>query len=521
MRRRFDVVCITVFVLGGSGVALAQFPENRELAARSAVTPNALVRETAIAVGEDRVLTVFHVDSGPSVKIGYAFSVRSGTTWAWSGEGLISPTGYYSFADPTAAHNPNTGDFIIAALARNESDANRIVVSRWDALSESFTAWEALTDGTEATDKPWVVLGNPYEVPSWPFLQGSMMQSAFAQYGHGEFYIVWTDVPAEQPRGLGYRRSTDDGYTWIGGDVLSNLNDPNSRVLSLYGWPLPRVFGDRPLYVAHISNDSQRCSRLVKIEQGIDRTDWEHFGEVQFTTLRNETNEFPLAIELNAGALFMQERLPGFNLFANGSGAGPGAGVDFAVDPSNENKLYLVYHDTTGTCIGGPTPSDPDVNIYIRALTRVEGVRWSVGPQILVADDEIVQETDQFMPQIVVDDRGHLHVIFYSDVNFPTQTDGSLPTKFDVWYAYSDDGGDNWLLQELCEYAGEPIPCVGPDPDPAIDSSLPFIENDFLRDYIGIAVGPDQVWTSFMGITNDDTTTSDKSVIFSTRISRN
>ena len=63
-----------------------------------------------------------------------------------------------------------------------------------------------------------------------------------------------------------------------------------------------------------------------------------------------------------------------------------------AVDPTDSNRLYLVYYDTATNPYdpnGFPT-LDPDVNIYLRVLTRVAGPTpvWQVGDRILVADDD-------------------------------------------------------------------------------------------------------------------------------------
>ncbi|MFN0136891.1 MAG: hypothetical protein ACKVS9_12335 [Phycisphaerae bacterium] len=467
------------------------------------------------------MMTVFHVDPVGSNKIGFAVAKRAGTFWEWQDEGLIDPSAYLKFTDPVAAYNPNTGEFLVVAMGTDDQTVYgwTLLLSRWNPLTSALSPWEELTTLPTEVDKPWIVRGNPNEVASLPFGQMSM---SFGQWAQTEFYIVWHDQTDNRPFGLGYLRSTDDGHTWIGGDVLGNVNDPASRALSTRGWPLPRVHEDRPLYVAHVDaplTGGGYCTRYVRVLRGDDRTDFAHLGEVQFSNLVDDATGITIRIDLNAGSDNMLFRLAGLNLYQSGSGQG--VGVDFAVDPANEAKLYLVYHDTAGTCSDDLQVDDGDVNIYMRVLTHVTGSRWSVGPQILVADDGLVEETDQFMPQVVVDGRGHIHVIFYSDVNYPIQEDGPSLARFDVWYAYSDDGGDNWLLQELCEYAGEPTPCVGPDPDPAIDSALPHTDIDFLRDYTGIAVGENEVWTSFMGITDDDTANPDKSVIFSTRISRN
>lgn len=192
-------------------------------------------------------------------------------------------------------------------------------------------------------------------------------------------------------------------------------------------------------------------------------------------------------------------------------GRGPGAGVSLAVDPTDPDRLYLVYHDTDialGCAEQYCNPLDSDVNIYMQVITRVSGNLWRAGPRILVADDTQVQETDQFMPSVVVDDFGRIHVVFYDDRRFP-QDDLDSQVRFDVWYAYSTDGGQHWVNLELFE--------DNPPGEPAVDSMLTVNDEFELRDYIGIAVGSDRIWTCFMGMTEQDVNT-DKSVIWSSQI---
>lgn len=181
-----------------------------------------------------------------------------------------------------------------------------------------------------------------------------------------------------------------------------------------------------------------------------------------------------------------------------------------AVDPTDANRLYVVAHDTETATAG-----DIDVNIYLQKLTRDDPIGepdyWTVHPRVLVADDdEPANETDQFMPSIVVDALGKLHVVFYSDRGLPPQDDGAATPqpKFNCWYAFSDSQGSSWTNQDL----------VAVPPSLAVDFAQPATAFK-LRDYIGIAAGADRVLTSFMGINALDTNPN-KSLIWSSEITR-
>jgi len=124
--------------------------------------------------------------------------------------------------------------------------------------------------------------------------------------------------------------------------------------------------------------------------------------------------------------------------------------------------------------------------------------RWSVGPAILVADDDDpFNETDQFLPRVDVAPNGNVHIIYYDDREYPQADDDPTP-RFDVFYAWASGSQLNFQdpghTFELCD-----------DPQnnclatvPAVDFALPAMAFVF-GDYIGIDVGAGRVWTSFMG----------------------
>ena len=122
---------------------------------------------------------------------------------------------------------------------------------------------------------------------------------------------------------------------------------------------------------------------------------------------------------------------------------------------------------------------------------------------------------------IDVGEDGDIHVIFYDDRRYNDLSDqkdffGTTNPKYDVYYAFTDDQGENWDNIELFADPAEPT----------IDyADLPAGPKFLVRDYIGIDVGADRVWTCFMGTAdadlpdpNDPNDTRDPSVIWSSQI---
>ena len=295
-------------------------------------------------------------------------------------------------------------------------------------------------------------------------------------------------------------RSPNGGQSWIGGPALYEDNS----FVTIKHWPLPRVHGNRPLYVGFLDNISE-SSAWIGFVRGND------ISGVRRLVV-NVLNQ-PLLINLNRNRSGAQvddivPLLPGGSGVLGGT---VGAGVDMAVDPTDANRLYVVAHDTETATAG-----DIDVNIYLWKLTRDDPIGlpnvWTVHPRVLVADDDdLGNETDQFMPAIVVDALGVVHVIFYSDRGL-VQDDGAATQQpqFDVWYAFSVNQGSSFPnQQELFS-----IP-----PSRAVDFAQPAT-NFALRDYIGIPAGADRVLTSFMGRNALDTGNPNKSLIWSSQITR-
>ena len=392
----------------------------------------------------------------------------------------------------SVAYDSVTGDFVVCALVR---DQTRVVVARYDASADppQFGAWETMGPTGFSYDKPWIVAG---EIMSWTGPPGFGPGQEPTQFQ--EFYITWSGDDR-----LKYLRSTDGGHNWIGGDALTDPNDPNSIIAGPF-LPAPRVYDTRPLYVVY-----QPTSDIsVAFARGND-LGAPHQGEVKFTRLL-DPNGAPLTVDFNLLRTALIGVVPPFSVQQGARGPG----YDLAADPTDADRLFLVYHDTA-TLAFDPNNQlvDADVNIYLRVLTRVQGAKWSVGERILVADDDVGEiETDQFMPAIDVDEDGGIHIIYYDDRNYEQDDDEQNP-RYDVFYAFSDDQGDSWIERELCDDPQND--CA--ESEPAADFSDDAI-GFTIRDYIGIDVGADRVWTCFMGTSDEQDPNPNQSVIWSTQI---
>ena len=325
-------------------------------------------------------MAVYHVfppDTPPNVQeIGYALAKLEGGAWTWFQEGIINEGAFpnVSLTDPSVAYDSFTGEFLVCAMTRDQA---RIILARWEPIGGQFGPWVVVSQasGAESFDKPWIVAGEmtlgPADGPLYP-----------DPIGMREFYITWDGGPA-----LKYLRSRDGGETWRGGDALTNLNNPSS-VITPCNVPAPRVFGSQPLYVVFRKDDL-----TLEFVRGDDVNGGPHDGEVRFTRLVDEQTGQNLTVHLNIGSASLFFYVPPQNPFTGANGPG----FDLAVDPTNANRLYLVFNDTATS-----DPNDKDVNIYLRVLTRNPTTgRWSVGLAILVADDGLPPETDQFLPAIV------------------------------------------------------------------------------------------------------------------------
>lgn len=398
------------------------------------------------------------------------------------------------------------GKFLIVGYADilPSHAAQYIVRSVWDPGTQTASAWELVMQNQDFAggvyDKPWLVAGGLVsaqpagpEGPDNPLLPPLLKQ---------EFYVVCWDNPNLADPGFEYAHSIDGGATWYTGDVVTDLDDPDDTGITGAALPVPRVVGNGPLYLAYLKE--YFSARKIRIAVGTDVTSGQHAGEVEFAELLHPDSD-PLEISLLATTIG--------SLVPGGLTHEPGGGMDLAVDPVDEGKLYLCYHDIVSV-------QSSDVDVSLRVLTRRGNGTWAIGDAIRVNNDNPqVQESDQFCPSIAVD-ADRVHLIFYDDRNHTQDDSATSSAKYDVFYAWADrdeldfsGGGQNL---ELCE---DPPDCQstewGFDLDLWNYSGHPsFVE---VGDYIGISVRDGDVWTSFTGTYSGDTN-DDQSVIYSSLV---
>ena len=472
------------------------------------------VTEPDIAAGPNLAITAFF--DSPLVGRYAAFNVSAGT---WT-EGVIPGGGFNHIVDLSIAYDGTTsgeyaGDFVAASLGRSGSYGH-ILTCRYhynpddpnglgDFDANGWVSRASRYGSFYPVDKPWIVAGEIL----------TRNQEAFQEY-----YIVYMDNNGSGfADGYAYLRSIDGGNCWAGEPI--KLAGTGERIEGKW-CAQPTVCGNGTLYIAYMMNDGRRIRFLAGEDidgdpgnPNYDPTDPNYVG-VSFTRLYGVTElldgpmpPVPLTVPLNRSAGSYGRCLPG-NFKSQ-------VLPQLTVDPTDPNRIYLVYQDTASN-----NPNDPDfrdVNIYLRVLTKGLST-WTAGPRLKVNNDNTPFESDQFMPSVAVDGSGYIHVIFYDDRNYtfdpgdPThdqqeddQTDP--PPKFDVFYAWSINQGQNWVNEELRAPEGKE--------EPAIDFQY---NAAYLREYIGITwYGNEQqskVWTAFNGTSQFES--NNKGVVWSSLI---
>ncbi len=417
-------------------------------------------------------------------RIGYA--VRSGQSWA---QGIVElgqdPEGddFDRAIDPSVVFDPDTDDYLLAGLLRDEQQEWHVGLARYAASQEEWGDWTSLVEAS-AIDKPWVVAGEP-------------MQNG------REYYIVYLG-PGRDPWKLWYLRSTNGGRDWS--EAKGILVDDVHVESGFCAQPAAATYTNGPLYVAYMMPDYESFAFLQGDDDGND---------VDFTQLLRlcQTGpgfapQGPKALEISLiEGMDISDYLP-----KNISTIGIKTTPQLAVDPSDADRLYVVHHDVADEEFD-PNAADVDVDVFVTVLERTGPYCWCPSGRIRVNDDDDPNQiSDQFLPSIIVDDDGYIHVIFYDDRNYE-QDDNAEEPRFDVYYAYSVDGGEHWTNEEL-EY----------DPDDPNAPRVPAVNLDAeldlrgfeLGEYIGITYYDSAVWTSYAGTWDEEE--DEQSLIWSTRI---
>ena len=438
------------------------------------------VWEPAVAAGRNSVIALSNVGQRILSRIAYAVYEQG----LWRNDAILDPNTTTQVIDSSVVFNPYTDpndpdEFIAAALLGSEHD---IVVSHYPDPSDpnDFGKWESVADWdpdpndpSYGVDKPWIVAG-----------------------AEDEYYIVYRLKPPGKAYGYAYLRTTDGGDTWY---PDPDPNDPNNSgaIVTSAGrvtgdfCAQPAVYDDGPLYVAYITGD------VIAFLQGDDDG-----NEVNFTQLlkichigvgSGPQGHIALEIPLTVGDV--TDYLPRVTWWQIKTVP------QLAADPSDPDRLYVVYHDVAEDPNDPNDPNDVDVDVFLVVLEKMAGYNWCPSSRIRVnADNPPGRVADQFLPAVTVDTAGRIHVIYYDDRDFDQvdhdPNDPNEPAaKFNVYYAYSEDGGEDWNYRKLFALPDRAALDMG-------DDIVNYFEPG---EYIGISYyrdtqeERDEVWTAFTG----------------------
>lgn len=397
-------------------------------------------------------------------------------THQWTSAEIEPDTPHNYIVDLSIAYDQTSGRYMAVAKSGTKILTCRFVRPP-DALSKGEViplGWEVAAEhNPKPVDKPWIVAGEPN-----------------LQYGQ-EYYIVYQVDLAGYYH---YLHSLDGGESWFPG-VITVDDDPVGGQFCAQ----PAVYKDRPLYVAYIAGGT------IYFLVGEDQPG----GAVAFSRLLRATYPEPLPLSIPLASPVIRDDVPGDFVSPSLSTV-----PYLAVDPGDPDRLFIAYHDTATA-----DPNDRDVNVYVRQITR-DGRIWELGDRIKVNNDTTDYESDQFMPELIVDAAGYVHILFYDDRRFTDgpgydlQPDDNCPQpKFDAYYAWApvdnldfEEAGRNLLL-----YLNNPS---DPNEPAAFDRTLAPNANP--REYNGIAWYGDRIWTAYTGTWADDP--DNKTLIWSSRI---
>lgn len=177
----------------------------------------------------------------------------------------------------------------------------------------------------------------------------------------------------------------------------------------------------------------------------------------------------------DGGATFQNEVFVGYTKFLrNTSNPRVMIAPSFESSPVNASDLFLLVNDSRGL----NSQDRYNMNVYSTRSTD-GGLTWS--PRVKVNDDSttVNDTTQQFMPWLAVDYHGWLHALWYDGRRF-----GGGSSRYDVFYAYSRDGGLTWSQNER-----------------VTDTS--FVAKGFFGDYLGITTDSNYVYVGWADGRND------------------
>ena len=323
--------------------------------------------------------------------VGYYWTFDGGKRWEQNlipgyPSGPVSAlTGFEAAGDPVIAAGPD-GEFYYAGIAFKRSipavgRASSIFVAKSTDGGRTFgqvtMVAQSLTQGT-FHDKEWIAVDNS------------------GGPGRGNIYCVWAMF---QPYGsqMVFSKSEDGGRTWTRPPRV--LSDILGLEFQLQGAQIV-VDNDGVIHITWIDFEGRQHRYVRSTDQGDSFSDPVDVGKV---------TEIPY--ELPNGGY----RTPTLPALAVDNTGGPFDG-----------SLYLTWNDyRNGTA-----------DIFMIA-SHDGGNTWS--PAVLVNDDGVNSEADQFFPSITVAGNGTVCISFYDRRDDPNNT------LLMIYHAQSVDGGESFL----------------------------------------------------------------------------
>lgn len=292
----------------------------------------------------------------------------------------------------------SSGDYVIAYLDFADpiipEDSSCITVARSTDCGESWTGPYTVEGG----------IGNYFE--DKPFSTSDRTGGPF----DGSVYVAWFRFTIDTSSRIMFAASPDGGANW--NDTVPIASDQNTScygMISSGGMPQPLVGADGSVYVffwGQSVDSSSGCSifQTISAVKSLD-------GGATWQTPR-------IITRVDAGR-WIEGNLAVYSQ--------PTTDADITSGPHRGN-LYLQYRDTAEIA-----PFDSDI-LFQRSLDT--GHTWSV--PFRVNDDPVGIDVDQFHNWMVANDEGILVSIWYDQRLDPFHYD------FDVYAAYSFDGGETW-----------------------------------------------------------------------------
>jgi len=336
--------------------------------------------ETSLVVGPAGEICAGFNDFGPNGLSGLARSTNDGATWTDLG-------GLNERGDPVLAYHEATDTYFYASLGNTQIRVNRST-DGCQTFGAAVNASTAIA-GTTLADKPWIAIDNT------------------GGANDGNVYVCFTrfsNVASE----LRFLRSTDGGATYVNEQIIDNTSAP---------------FG---------------CNVQVGSDGGVNLT-WARrdTDDIVFRRSTDAGVTFGAQVTVNSGAT----REPGTDTIVL-CGAGNNRPTLtgnirmlhqawMATDTSggpNDGNLYVVWgSDPAGT---------PDNSDVFFSRSTDDGANWSPMMQMGAGGGA----TDQFEPNVAVNDVGDVGVVWYDRRNDVTNN-----TNIDVYTAFSSDGGATFL----------------------------------------------------------------------------